>query len=136
MRGVAVALHIAQHNVEKVAFQCAALELAAVSRGIDDAEFGMFQRCPIGIAFARHLQRKRLSRDGMSILHAGKTDVTHVGTGEACQLARHPFGIGAALFHAQKNVLAGAIGDKTQIFIDDEIFRARTQSTPVSGGPP
>ncbi len=121
--GGAIALNFAKYNFKLVAFERAALELAAVPRRFEHAEFRMLQRRPVRPGrLAGKMHRKRLPGDGMAVLEPG---VTH-GLGRHArvsrQFARDEIGVRAALLHAQEYVLAGTVRSEAEIFVDDEIF--------------
>src|SRR5450432_2298389 len=125
--GAVIAADIAQCDLEQISLERTAFELATVAREFNNAEFRMHECRPIRFAFARQVQRERLPCDRVTILHACITDGLGADASETRQFPGDPVSVRAALFHAQKNMLARTVRHKTEIFIDDEILRRGSQ---------
>ncbi len=95
----AFAANVAQHQHETIAAQGAAFELALMPRAGQHLDLGMRKRTPIRIELACKLHGESLARHSVTILQTRITHIKRWHARETRQLARHPIGIGVALFH-------------------------------------
>ena len=58
----------------------------------------------------------------MAVLEAGETHFEGLATGGARQFPRHPFGVRAALAHAQQRMRTRTRGFEAQDLVDFEVF--------------
>src|SRR5690348_2067557 len=96
--------------------------------GVQHLDAAARERRPIRFRLAVQVQGEVLHRDGMAVLEAGIAHLAAWDARMACQLLRHPMGVGLTLLDREHDVGTFPIGRETQHFFHPEILRDGTDA--------